>query len=153
MQLFPPGQADLQFCASLTPVHGGRYDGIALPFSRTDQFVELPHGGSGAGFRVSALEEHIRRSGRNTIIQGQQNCTLENHTKPHSLDVWLRQNYTPRKDTKQAVNQVVDVLVDTGRFKIVYARCPDSGRRCKGLRLATTHISISATDPTTQVGR
>jgi hypothetical protein len=103
----------------------------------TDQFIELPHGGPGAGFRVSALEAHIRRSGRDAIVQGQQNCTLENHTKPHSLDVWLRRHYTARQDTKQAVNQVVEVLVATGRFEIAYVRCPDSGRRCKGLQLVT----------------
>ena len=119
----------------------------------TDQFIELPHGGPGAGFRVSALEDHVRRSGRDTIIQGQQNCTLENHTKLNSLDVWLRRHYTARKNTKQAVNQVVEVLVATGRFEIAYVPCPDSGRRCKGLRLATDHNSISATDATTQVER
>ena len=71
----------------------------------------------------------------NAIVQGQQNCTHESHTKPNSLDVWLRRNYTARQDTKQAVNQVVEALVATGRFEIAYVRCPDSGRRCKGLRL------------------
>lgn len=101
-----------------------------------DRFVELPHGGPGTGFPVSALVAHIERSGRNYIIQGQQNCTLKEHTKPHCLDVWLREGYAARRDTRQAVNQVVDDLVATGLFKVTYEPCPDSGRTCKALRLA-----------------
>jgi hypothetical protein len=100
-----------------------------------DTSIELPYGGSEAGFYVSELIDHIRSTGRDYIIQGQQNCTLENHTKPHSLDVWLREGFTNRKDTKQAVNQVVEALIATGRFEIARLPCPDSGRLCKGLRL------------------
>jgi hypothetical protein len=52
------------------------------------------------------------------------------------LDYWLRVNYADEPDTKQAVNEVVDQLVATGKFKIaVGLSCPDSGRRCKGLRM------------------
>ena len=104
-----------------------------------DTFIELPYGGPGVGFYVSELVNHIRSTGRDYIIQGQQNCTLENHTKPHSLDVWLRKRFTNRKDTKQAVNQVIQALIATGRFEIVYLPCPDSGRRCKGLRLLSPY--------------
>ena len=43
-----------------------------------------------------------------------------------------------RKDTKQAVNQVVEALIATGHFEIAYLPCPDSGRRCKALRLPST---------------
>ena len=102
-----------------------------------DQFIELPHGGPGAGFRVSALAAHIRSTGRDYIIQGQQHCALQGHTKPNSLDVWLRQNCTGQKDTKQAVNKVIEVLVATGYFEVARLLCPDSGRRCKGLRLVS----------------
>ena len=100
-----------------------------------DQFIELPHGGPGAGFRLSELVAHIQHSGRDYIIQGQQNYTLAEHTKPHSLDVWLRRHWTDRKDTRQAVNQVVKALVATGYFEVDRLPCPDSGRQCKGLRL------------------
>ena len=55
-----------------------------------ETLIELPHGGSGAGFRVSQLISHIRSTGRGYIIQGQQNVTLADHTKPQSLDYWLR---------------------------------------------------------------
>lgn len=101
----------------------------------TDTFIELPHGGSGAGFLASDLVAQIERSGRDYIIQGQQHCKLENHTKPDSLDVWLRTRFTSRHDTAQGVNQVVDALVATGRFEAVERlTCPDTGRFCKGLR-------------------
>ena len=104
-----------------------------------DTFIKLPHGGKGAGFYVSQLKTHIRSTGRDYIIQGQQKCTLKGHTKPHSLDVWLRGFVNNNcKDTAQAVNQVIQALVDTGQFEIDRQLvCPDSGRRCKGLRLLT----------------
>jgi hypothetical protein len=108
-----------------------------------DTFIDLPYGGKGAGFLVSELVAHIQRSGRDYIIQGQQKCTLADHTKPRSLDVWLRTRFTARQDTKQACNEVVDSLVATGLFEVDRRlTCPDSGRRVKGLRLV--HPSMSA---------
>jgi DNA-3-methyladenine glycosylase I len=101
-----------------------------------DTLIKLPYGGPGAGFYVSELIDHIRSTGRNYIIQGQQQCTLENHTKPRSLDVWLRRGFTDRKNVKQAVNEVVDDLVETGWFRVEYGLvCPDTGYLSKGLRL------------------
>jgi hypothetical protein len=101
-----------------------------------DPFIKLPYGGPGAGFHVSDLVSHIRSTGRDSIVQGQQNATLAQHTKPHSLDVWLRTHYARNPDVKQAVNEVVDDLVATGRFELVQRLpCPESGRLVKGLRL------------------
>jgi len=95
--------------------------------------IKLPYGTS---FNENALVAHIRASGRNYIIQGQQASSFANHTKPHSLDYWLRQNYASNYDTKQAENSVLDALVATGLFAIVAKlKCPDSGARCKGVRL------------------
>ena len=79
--------------------------------------IPLSYGGPGAQFPVADLVAHIRRSGRDYIIQGQKDCSLADHPKPHSLDVWLRQGYARSKDTKQAVNQVIDDLVATGLFE------------------------------------
>jgi hypothetical protein len=100
-----------------------------------NQFIDLPNGGPGAGFYVYELVAHLRNSRQEYIIQGQQNCALFEHTKPQSLDVWLRNGYAAHKDRKQAVNEVVDALVDTGLFEIAYLPCPDSGRWCKALML------------------
>lgn len=103
--------------------------------NQVDQFIELPHGGPGAGFRLSELIAYVQSTGRGYIIQGQQNCLLVEHTKPNSLDVWLRKNYTSRQDTRQAVNQVFEALVATGYFERDDLPCPDSGRKCKALKL------------------
>ena len=101
-----------------------------------DTFIKPRYGGPGARFPVSDLVDHIRSTGRDYIIQGQQKSTLAKHTKPHSLDVWLRRRFPSRQDTKLADNEVVHALVATGLFQVVKGlRCPDSGRRCKGLRL------------------
>ncbi len=105
-----------------------------------DIFIKMPYGGKGAGFHISQLKDYIQRSGRDYIIQGQQKCTLEKHTKPQSLDVWLRKNFTSRQDTKQADNRVIQALVDTGEFEVdEHLPCPDSKRLVKGLRLLTKH--------------
>ncbi len=104
--------------------------------------IKLPYGGPGASFDEQELIDYIKSKNRDYIIQGQQQCRLENHTKPNSLDYWLRVNHSKgRRDTKQAVNEVIQQLVATGKFVIERRlSCPDSGRRCKGLRLAKVKI-------------
>ena len=98
--------------------------------------IRLPYGGENAQFDEQLLVNHLRQGLRDYIIQGQQNCSLENHTKRQSLDYWLRSNFAKNHDTKQAVNDVVDDLVATGLFEIdKNLRCPDSGYKCKGLKL------------------
>ena len=100
-----------------------------------ERIIDLPHGGPGGDFAVDDLVKYIRSTGRDYIIQGQVNCTRTNHPKPSSLDVWLR-DFAHSPDTKQAVNQVVDALVETGFFEVRHDLiCPDSGRRCKGIGL------------------
>ena len=106
-----------------------------------DTFIKLPYGGKGAGFYVSQLKAHIRSTGRDYIIQGQQHCSLKDHTKLHSLDVWLRKGFTNNKDIAQAVNQVVQALVDTEQLEVdKHLLCPDSNRRVKGLRLLNPSV-------------
>lgn len=90
----------------------------------------------GGKFNEQDLIENIRASGRDYIIQGQQANSINRHTKPQSLDYWLRQ-FASNPNTKQADNQIITALVDTGLFVIEYdLACPDSGRRCKGIRLS-----------------
>ena len=101
-----------------------------------NHFIQLPYGKKGEGFYVEQLIEHIKKSNRDYIIQGQKNCSLADHTKPSSLDVWLRENFTENKDTKHAVNKVIQDLIETGRFEVAEKLlCPDSGQLCKGIRL------------------
>ena len=94
--------------------------------------IHLPAGGS---FDARDLVTYINASGRNYIIQGQQNTSFANQTKPQSLDYWLRE-HSPNRDTRQAENSVLDALVATGWFEIVNNLiCPDTGEECKGVRL------------------
>lgn len=97
--------------------------------------VRLPHGGRDAAFELDKLVDLVRASGRNYIVVGAQNRLLVDHTKPRSLDYWLRTHYARYPDTKQATNEVADAIAATGRFEKGRHRCPDSGRLCKSLVL------------------
>jgi hypothetical protein len=95
--------------------------------------INLPNG---RPFDPMVLVAYIEQSGRNYIIQGKQNCAFLNHTKPHSLDYWLRQYYAINHDTRQLEIVVIEALVATGLFFVeTNLWCPDSGRRCNGIRL------------------
>jgi hypothetical protein len=97
-----------------------------------DFTITLPFGGQ---FDEHALVVYVHASGLDYIIQGQEATSLVNHRKPHSLDYWLRP-FGVNRDTKQADNDVLDALVATGLFLIDNNLiCPDSGERCKGIRL------------------
>lgn len=94
--------------------------------------INLSFGGQ---FDEHALVAYIRASGRDYIIQGQQAVSLVDHSKPQSLDRWLRQ-FAPSPNTKQADNRVLGDLVATNLFVIVHNLiCPDTGEPCKGVRL------------------
>ena len=94
--------------------------------------IHLSYGGQ---FEEADLVAHIKSTGHDYIIQGQQAVSQESHSKPRSLDYWLRQ-FAASPNTKQADNQVMSALVKTGLFIMGNnLLCPDSGRFCKGLRL------------------
>jgi len=102
-----------------------------------EKWISLPYGGKGAGFDAQDLVKHIAESGRDYIIQGQQKLSFSAHTKPHSLDYWLREGHPSKEDMKLADNAVVEQLEKkTDLFVVDYGlTCPDSGQKCKGLRL------------------
>ncbi len=102
---------------------------VAFDGVRTDTIVDMQV--------AKGLRDHILASGRDYIIQGQQERALCKHTKPQSLDVWLRNNLPTNPNTKQATNDVVEQLVNTGLFVVGDFPCPDSpdGRICKGIGL------------------
>ena len=107
--------------------------------------IDLPYGG-GAQFNEYDLVDYIRAShpARDYVIIGAQKDRLVRHHKPHSLDYWLRKR-SGRPNTMQAVGSIIDALVATGLFtKEDNLVCPDSGRKCKGLRLARGARATSA---------
>lgn len=94
--------------------------------------IKLKYGGQ---FELDDLIQFIKNSGRDYIIQGQQACARANHTKPNSLDYWLR-NKAASADTKQADNDIIDALVATGHFSVEKKlHCPDQKTYCKGLKM------------------
>lgn len=95
--------------------------------------IQFQHSGLDT-FLVSDLIADMQRLGMTWIIQGQRNCTLAQHSKPQSLDYWMRSR-CGNPNTKQAVNQVFDDLVATQKFIAGQYQCPDTGRQCKGLKL------------------
>jgi hypothetical protein len=101
-----------------------------------EHFIELPYGAPGEGFSVSYLITYLQASNKDFIIQGQRTCCLADHPKPNSLDVWLRRNFTSRQDKKQATNELMHEIIKTGLFEEGWFTCPDSGRKCKGIRLS-----------------
>ena len=80
--------------------------------------IPLRYGGQ---FDERELVEYIRATPRNYIIQGQQRAAKANHTKPHSLDYWLRQ-FAHNPDTKQAEASIIEALVATHLFAFVDLR-------------------------------
>ncbi|SFV17154.1 hypothetical protein [Pseudoduganella namucuonensis] len=95
--------------------------------------IELRY--TGLAFDEQELIDFIKASGKNYMVQGQTLKKLESHTKPHSLDVWLRTRFSKMQDTKLADNYVIDALVETGKFVAAEDKCPKSGRLCKSIRL------------------
>jgi hypothetical protein len=95
--------------------------------------IKLTYGGQ---FDEKELVAYIRASDcKYYIVQGQQKVSRKSHTKPNSLDFWLRP-FGKCPDTKQADNDVCEALVATGLFRISYGlKCPDTGRFVKGLVL------------------
>lgn len=92
----------------------------------------------GTTFDAHDLIDHIRSSGRTYIIQGQQAYALSDHSKPSSLDVWMRYNGDlNKKDTKQADNDVIKQLVGTELFSEGQFKCPDNGRMLKGIEIVS----------------
>lgn len=98
-------------------------------------WISLPEDDNNV-FHVASLLHHLISVQRDFIVQGQQHVALANHTKPNSLDHWLRQNVATNTDTAQATNAVLAQLCNTGLFVIdTQLTCPDSGNACRGLRV------------------
>jgi len=97
--------------------------------------IDLPYGN--AQFALIDLINRINNSPINYITMGGQNTSLDNHSKPNSLDFWLRDNYVAdyRRNIRQTCIQLTNTLVATGHFEVDRLPCVDTGRMCVALRL------------------
>jgi hypothetical protein len=130
------GSALVKKRRAVTPVKLQAEGGEAVTDASSGRRIQLPHRGAGEGFSVRELVDYIEQSGRDYIIVGDVDCALADHPKPASLDYWLRENFAPNKETKQATKEVIAQLLTTTLFEPAYdLRCPDTGNRSFGLRL------------------
>lgn len=100
--------------------------------------IKLLYAGLDVYFTVEELIKHFNTSKTNFIIIGASHVGLEKHKKLNSLDVWLRNHEKvigTKKNTCQAVNEVINNLIETGNFSVEKRICPTSNRLCKALIL------------------
>jgi hypothetical protein len=98
--------------------------------------ITLVEGGSGANFLIGELITYFKKEKINYIIVGANHIILENHPKPNSLDVWLRNHESVAhsyKNTCQAVSKVIDDILEYEQFSIGKGKCPTSNKICKAL--------------------
>ncbi|MFN3564287.1 MAG: hypothetical protein ACK4V8_07560 [Moraxella osloensis] len=97
--------------------------------------IRLPHDNN-SQFNLALLLRFMIASGRSFLVQGQQQVSLSEHTKPQSLDYFLRTEIAAAKNTAQATTDVIEQLCATGLFELkTDLQCPDSGRACQGIEL------------------
>ncbi len=95
--------------------------------------IFLPYGNN--EFEIEKLISYVKSLPEKYIIQGHAKCTFEEHKKKKSLDYWLRKNYVKNKDTMQAVSSVIEEIEKTGHFVKGKYMCPETGKKCGGLKL------------------
>jgi hypothetical protein len=96
--------------------------------------ITLPYANN-ARFKIEDLINHFKKSRTDFIIIGATKVVLENHQKPKSLDVWIRnhKNVKGYSNTCQAVNNVISQLIKHKSFSLGLRKCPKSNRTCKAL--------------------
>jgi hypothetical protein len=91
-------------------------------------------------FDVTKLVAHLKANGLQYIIIGQQRVVFDEHTKPQSLDYWIRSNIAKSTSTAQASVEVVSKICETKYFEFrTDLKCPDTERACRGLILLSTN--------------
>lgn len=96
--------------------------------------IKLPYANNTV-IPIVDLIEYFQKTKLNYLIIGSTQVTLQNHRKPDSLDVWLRnhKNVINYKDTCQSVNNVISQLIKYKSFSLGLRKCPKTNRMCKAL--------------------
>ena len=83
--------------------------------------ISLVEGGSGANFLIGELITYFKKEKINYIIVGANHIILENHPKPNSLDVWLRNHESVAHSYKNTCQDKLkkDYLIITKQNKKV----------------------------------
>ena len=100
--------------------------------------ITLPHA-NGLSIDINELLQILKDRKMKFIIQGQQHCSLKNHSKKSSLDYYLRLRSGQYINTCQADDSVINQICETGIFKVnIHLKCPETGRKCKGIEIVQT---------------
>ena len=81
-----------------------------------DEWIDLPHGGGQAGFYIGRLVDELLTRPDQQMPIGATKSNLD-QVKPGSLDYFLRSRYAKNPNTMQAVQSVIEAIVDTGKFE------------------------------------
>ncbi len=110
--------------------------------SADGRYVRLPHGGPKAQLDVLRLADLCARKEISCLAVGKRAHALEKFSKEdiqHGLDPLIRSFFLPKdspyRNTMQAVNDVVDALVETGIFDHAKIRFPHYGRAVNSLKV------------------
>jgi len=82
------------------------------------EWINLPYGGSQAGFYAGRLIDELLQRPEQQMLVGAVAGVL-GQVREGSLDHFLRTRYARNPDTMQAVREVVDDLVATGKIEHV----------------------------------
>lgn len=80
------------------------------------EWINLPYGGGQAGFYVGRLIDELQKRPDGKMLVGAVAGVLD-QVKEESLDHFLRTRYAKNPDTMQAVREVLDDLVATGKIE------------------------------------
>jgi hypothetical protein len=96
--------------------------------------IILPHA-KNATIPIQDLIAHFKENNLNFMIIGSTQVVLNEHPKPKSLDVWMRNHENARAytNTCQSVSKVIHQLIKHESFSLGLRKCPESKRMCKAL--------------------
>jgi len=80
------------------------------------EWIDLPHGGGQAGFYIGRLVDELLPRPNQELPIGATKSNLD-QVKPESLDFFLRSRYAKNPNTMQAVQSVIQAIVDTDKFE------------------------------------
>ena len=110
--------------------------------SADGRYVRLPHGGPHARLDVLRLADLCARKGISRLAIGKRAQALNLFSREdvrHGLDPLIRSFFLPKdspyRNTMQAVNDVVDALVETGIFDHAKVQFPHYGRAVNSLEV------------------
>ncbi|WP_262373112.1 type II toxin-antitoxin system HicB family antitoxin [Pseudomonas prosekii] len=97
-------------------------------------WIDLPYGGALGGFYIDRLEDAYLEAGVTEMPIGKTREGVDK-VKRYSLDYILRTRYARQPNTMQAVDAVLDQIVESGRFRRSSMTDPVTGKSVESIAL------------------